>query len=120
MSGQRRDKDRLNDILEAMQRIITYTADLSYQQFLEDTKTQDAVIRNLQVIGEAVKKLPTPLKRAHRHLPWKEMTGMRDKIVHEYFGINYDIVWTVCHQELPAIVPEIEALLSKQAGQAAI
>jgi uncharacterized protein with HEPN domain len=112
MSAQRRDNDYLADIQEAIQRVIAYTNELSYQQFLEDTKTQDAVVRNLQVIGEAAKKLSVSLRKAHAHLPWKEMAGLRDKIVHEYFGINYDIVWTVAREELPVLVSEIEDLLS--------
>lgn len=114
MSKQRRDKDYLGHIREAMQRIIAYTDGLSYAQFLEDTKTQDAVIRNLQVIGEAAKKLSAPLKQAHCHIPWKEMAGMRDKIIHEYFGVNYDIVWMVAQQELPALLLQIESLWAQQ------
>ena len=88
MSEQRRDKNYLADIQEAIQRILAYTEGLSYEPFLEDRKTQDGVIRNLQVIGEAVKKLSPSLRNAHPQLPWREMAGMRDKIVHDYFGIN--------------------------------
>lgn len=113
MSPQRRDKDYLSDIIEAVQRITTYTAGLSYQQFLADSKTQDAVLRNIQVIGEATKKLSPSLSKRHGHLPWKEVAGMRDKIVHRYFGINYDVVWTVCREELPTLLPQIEALLAE-------
>ena len=115
MSEQRRDSHYLADIKEAMDRIIAYTAGLSYSQFLEDSKTQDAVMRNLQVIGEAAKKLSVPLKLNSQHLPWKEMAGMRDKIVHDYFGINYDVVWTVSRQEVPTLLPKIEALMREQA-----
>jgi len=89
---------------------MVYTAGLTYEQFLDDDKTQDAVIRNLQVVGEAVKKLSTPLKQAHSQIPWKEMAGIRDKIVHEYFGINYDVVWTVAQEELPSLLSQIEAI----------
>ena len=105
----------MGDIKEAMERILAYTAGLSYPQFLEDIKTQDAIVRWLQVIGEEAKKLSAPLKLGSQHLPWKEMTGMRDKIVHDNFGINYDIVWTVSCQEVPALLPEIEALMREQA-----
>jgi len=110
MSTQRRDKDYLADTLEAMRRIITYTIDLSYEAFLEDTRTQDAVLRNIQVIGEAVKSLSAQMRKAHPDVPWKEMAGMRDKIIHQYFGVNYDIVWTVAFQELPTLLPKIQAL----------
>jgi uncharacterized protein with HEPN domain len=104
----RRDKQRLDDLVEATRRITSYIRGLTYEQFLEDSKTQDAVIRNLQVIGEAAKKLSQPLRKAHPHVPWKEMAGMRDRIVHEYFGIKLDIVWVVVSQELPAVLREIE------------
>ena len=78
MSMPRRDRDYLGDICEAMRRIVAYTAGSSYEKFLEDSKTQDAVIRNLQVIGEAVKKLSVSLRQTHCDVPWREMAGMRD------------------------------------------
>jgi uncharacterized protein with HEPN domain len=74
---------------------------------MDDPKTQDAVIRNLQVMGEATKKLSMQLREVHPQIPWREMAGMRDKIIHEYFGINYDIVWTVASQEVPQLFPQI-------------
>ena len=93
MSRKRRDREYLADLAEAVQRIVAYTGELTYEEFLADRKTQDAVLRNLQVMGEAVKKLSAPVKQKHPHLPWKQMAGMRDKVVHDYFGINHDIVW---------------------------
>ncbi len=111
MSRKRRDKEYLADVVEAVQRIVSYTAELSYEEFLADRKTQDAVLRNLQVMGEAVKKLSAPVKQAHPHLPWKQVAGMRDKVVHDYFGINYDIVWALAKQELPAMLPSLAAIL---------
>ena len=98
MSAQRRDSHYLEDIKEAIERILAYTAGLSYARFLEDLRTQDAVVRNLQVIGEAAKKLSAPFKHESEQLPWREMAGMRDKIVHDHFGINYETVWTVSQQ----------------------
>src|SRR5574341_818920 len=86
MSPQRRDEEYLDDIHQAMHRIIAYAAGLSYEQFMEDLKTQDAVIRNLQVIGEATKKLSGRLKKAHPSLPWKQMAGMRDKVTYDYLA----------------------------------
>ena len=114
MSRLRRDSDYLADLHEAVRRIVAYTAELSYEQFLSDLKTQDAVIRNLQVMGEAAKKLSPTVKRAHPYVPWKQMAGMRDRIVHEYFGVNYDIVWTVARDELPSLLPQIVAILGSE------
>lgn len=110
MSKPRRDKEYLGDIHEAIQRIISYTSSLSYEQFLKDARTQDAVIRNLQIIGEASKKLPLHLKQTFPKIPRKEMSGIRDKIVHGYFGIDYDIVWNVSKHELPPLLNEIERI----------
>ena len=97
-----------------MRRIVAYIAGSSYEQFLADSKTQDAVIRNLQVIGEAVKRLSVSLRQTHCDVPWREIARMRDTIVHDYFGINYDIVWTVARQELSTVLPQIEALLDAE------
>ncbi len=90
--SKRRDSDYLNDIQEAIHRILTYTAGLTYQQFMGDIKTQDAVVRNLEIIGEATKKLSMHIRRSYPKVPWKDMMGMRDKMIHYYFGINYEIV----------------------------
>jgi uncharacterized protein with HEPN domain len=113
MSPARRDADYLGDIAEAMRRIIAYTEGLTYAGFLEDAKTQDAVIRNLQVLGEAVKRLSPAMRRAHPALPWREMAALRDKLVHDYFGIRHTIIWAVARQELPMLLPQVEALLSQ-------
>jgi uncharacterized protein with HEPN domain len=116
MSTPRRDRDYLDDLHEALRRVVAYTADLSYEEFLHSTKTQDAVIRNLQVMGEAAKKLSPGLRRTHAHIPWRQMAGMRDRIVHEYFGINYDIVWTVAREEIPSLLPQLDAIRRAQSG----
>jgi uncharacterized protein with HEPN domain len=114
--SKRRDPDYLSDIREAIQRILIYTADLTYQQFMEDTKTQDAVVRNLEVIGEATKNLSANLRKSHPDLPWKDLMGMRDKMIHHYFGINYEIVWTIAKEELAGLLPHIEGIVAKKNG----
>lgn len=113
MSGKRRDKDFLGDIMDAMERVVAYTANLSYEHFLADTKTQDAVLRNIEIIGEAAKKLSTTLKKAHRDIPWRDMAGMRDKVIHYYFGVNYDIVWNIGQMQIPQLLPKISAILEQ-------
>lgn len=99
-----------------MQRISAYTSEISYEQFMEDRRTQDAVVRNIEVIGEAVKRLSSSLKKQHAAIPWKDMAAMRDKVIHDYFGINYDIVWTVASEEIPRLLPNIARLLEKLRG----
>jgi uncharacterized protein with HEPN domain len=73
--------------------------------------------RNLEIIGEATKNLSSKLRKAHPKIPWKEMAGMRDKMIHDYFGINYETVWTVATEELSALLPKIESLLTKRSGE---
>jgi uncharacterized protein with HEPN domain len=112
--SKRRNLDYLNDIREAIHRILTYTAGLTYQQFMEDIKTQDAVVRNLEIIGEATKNLSVNIRKSHSKVPWKELMGMRDKMIHHYFGINYEIVWTIAKEELASLLPQIERILAKE------
>jgi len=112
--SKRRNLDYLNDIREAIHRILTYTAGLTYQQFMEDIKTQDAVVRNLEIIGEATKNLSVNIRKSHSKVPWKELMGMRDKMIHHYFGINYEIVWTIAKEELAGLLPQIERILAKE------
>ena len=112
--SKRSDRDYLSDIQEAMLRIATYTADVDYDKFMEDTKTQDAVIRNIEVIGEATKNLSGRLRKAYPQIPWKDMAGVRDKMIHHYFGINLEIVWTIAKKEIPSLLPQIEDMLMKE------
>jgi len=112
--SKRTDQNDLGDIQEAMQKILAYITGLTYDQFIQDIKTQDAVVRNLEIIGEATKNLSGKLRKAHPKIPWKEMAGMRDKMIHDYFGINYEIVWTVATEELSTLLPKIAELLTKE------
>lgn len=108
---RRGDFEFLSDIEEAIKRIENYTVKMSYQDFFQDIKTQDAVIRNLEIIGEAVKNLSDKLKKKHTDVDWKNMAGMRNKIIHFYFGVNWEIVWDVIQKRLPGIKHKIETIL---------
>jgi uncharacterized protein with HEPN domain len=81
---------------------------------MEDIKAQDAVVRNLEIIGETTKNLSMNLRKSHPKVPWKNMMGMRDKMIHHYFGINYEIVWTISKEELAGLLPQIERILAKE------
>src|SRR5215210_9203277 len=105
--SSRSDRDLLSDILEALRRARSYTAGQSYEQFLEDTKTQDAVIRTLEILGEATKKLSPSLRESHPEIPWKGMAGVRDKLIHDYFGVNIDIVWQIARDQIPALATQV-------------
>jgi len=90
--AKKEDKLYLNDIWEAILKIEKYTKGLSYEEFLNNMMVIDAVVRNLEIIGEATKNLSKEIKSQYPEIPWKEMAGMRDKLIHEYFGIDLDIV----------------------------
>lgn len=101
---------RLFDILDAIDRITSYVAGMTYEEFLTDWKTQDAVARNIEIIGEAARCLPLDFKESHPDIPWDEIVGMRNVIVHQYFGILPDVVWDVVQNELPLLRSRIATL----------
>ena len=115
MSKKRRDRDFLGDIQEALEMIRLYTKGLTYRKFLDDRKTQDAVVRNFEVIGEAAKNVSKDLKTKHPEVEWKNIVGLRDKLIHFYFGIDYKIVWNITKKELPKLRKQINEIFKQQA-----
>lgn len=110
---KRRDKEFLLDIQEAIRRIELYTKGLNYQDFLQETEKQDAVVRNLEIIGEAAKNISPNLKKKYKDIQWKEIAWMRDKVIHFYFGVNWDIVWQTGKDKLPQLKEGIENILGE-------
>lgn len=106
----------LEDMNLAMERIAEYIHGYSFIQFKHDYKTVDAVIRNFEVIGEASKKIPKEFKNNHTEIPWNEMYLLRNKVSHEYFGIDYEIIWDVASNYLPENKKQIEFLLKSKIG----
>jgi uncharacterized protein with HEPN domain len=103
----------LEDILEAIQKIQIYTATFSRQIFFDDKKTIDAVARNLEIIGEAIKKLPEDLRSRYPEVDWKKIAGLRDILVHEYFGIDVEIIWDIIQNKLPLLAKQIKSILTE-------
>lgn len=106
----------LKHILESIQEIEKYIINISIDDFAEDIKTQDAAVRRIEIIGEAVKNLPSDFKNKHKDINWKEIAGMRDVLIHEYFGVDIDIVWETIKKDLPELkikVSEILKILKK-------
>jgi len=103
----------LDDILEAIEKIGEYVKGMSFDEFAEDTKTIDAVVRNLEIIGEAAKHIPLTMRETYPGIPWKEMAGMRDKLIHDYFGVNLEIVWETIKKRLPEVNLLIKETLEK-------
>jgi uncharacterized protein with HEPN domain len=96
------DQLYLGHILEAADRIVTY-GQRGEEAFRHDLMIQDAIIRNLQVMGEAVKKVSVKTRAAHPDVPWKDVAGMRDRVVHDYFGVSLEIVWDVVQHHVPPL-----------------
>lgn len=100
----------LDDILESIERIEEYTQNITFETFLEDKKTFDAVIRNLEVIGEASKCLSKEFKEENSEINWRGVAGMRDKLIHGYFGIDPKIVWKTIQKRLPELKIQIKGI----------
>src|SRR6185369_3835384 len=94
-------------------KIISYTHGLSFDEFMADEKTIDAVIRNFEIIGEAANRLPDEIKDKHPSIDWYRLRGMRNRIVHDYMGIDYEIVWNIKETFLPQLIEEIKLIISK-------
>lgn|SRR3989338_4217958 len=100
----------LEDILESIARIEDYTRKLDERNFVKDLKCQDAVVRRLEIIGEAVKSLPENLKAKHPAVPWKKIAGMRDVLIHVYSGVNMKRVWKVISEDMILLKKEATAM----------
>ena len=104
----------LTHILESIELIETYVGKLSEAGFYKDMPMQDAIIRRLEIIGEAVKNLPSAFKSKHPDIPWKKIAGMRDILIHEYFDVDLTLTWRVVKQEIPHIKKKLSEILNTQ------
>ena len=100
----------LKDILAAMDSIESFVEGMSLEQFRLDDKTSSAVIRKFEIIGEAAKHIPEEILKQYPKVPWKEMAGMRDKLIHFYFGADYQLIWVTIKERLPQVKPEIQKI----------
>jgi uncharacterized protein with HEPN domain len=102
--------------LDAIDAILKYTVD-GRDAFFADRKTQDAVVRNVEIIGQAVKGLSGRTRALESTVPWRQIAGMRDKLIHEYFGVDLALVWDVVERELPALRPRMEEMIRRLADE---
>ena len=101
----------LKDILEAMQAIEKFVENMDFEDFQKNDIVSSAVIRKFEIIGEATKGLPETIRNKYPQVPWKEMAGMRDRLIHFYFGIKYDLVWHTIKDVIPQVKPVIQEIL---------
>lgn len=100
----------IDDVLTAIKKIQRYRQGLRFEEFVKDTKTVDAVIRNLEILGEAAKNMPKSIRKAHPEIPWRKIIGMRNKVIHEYFGIDLEILWQTITVDLPILKKQFKKL----------
>ena len=103
----------LQDIWDAIAKVERYTAGLTQQAFFEDDKSTDAVVRNLEVIGEAANRLPQEFKAEHSEVEWSKIVGLRHRIVHDYFGIDLEIIWQILQHDLPVFKSDLARIRSQ-------
>jgi hypothetical protein len=111
--SKRSDELLLNDILESITKIKLYTSDLNFNSFITDSKTIDAVIRNFEIIGEASNRLSEVFKENNFEIDWFRIIGFRNRIVHDYMGIDFEIVWSIIQNDIDSLLLNIEKIKSK-------
>lgn len=110
---KREYSDYLQDMLDNAERALNFVQGMEYDEFFEDEKTNYAVMRALEVIGEASAKIPEDVRKANLGIPWREISAMRNKLMHEYFGANLEVVWKTVQEDLPVIIPVLHKMLEE-------
>jgi uncharacterized protein with HEPN domain len=110
-------KDYLQDILDAADDVENFVDNLTYGEFIKDRKTLNAVIRSIEIIGEATKHIPETIRAKYEQVPWKQMAGMRDKLIHAYTGIDTETIWKAAKENIPQLKTTIQKTQKQQEKQ---
>lgn len=104
----------IEHILQECEFLLENSEKLTFEEFIEDNVLMRAFVRSLEVIGEATKYLPEEFRKKYSHIPWREIAGMRDKLIHEYFGVSYTIIWETVEKDIPKLKNQIEEIMKKE------
>ncbi len=107
------DRIYLDHILECFSKVIQYLEEVAYEDFLADEEKQDAIIRKIEVSGEATKRLSEELKDKYPHVPWRAIAGMRDKLIHDYIDVDLDTVWETATKDIPNLLHDLESIIKE-------
>ncbi len=116
MTHDRDEQEHVEDIRDAAQKALAFVRGMTYEAFLADDKTAYAVVRALEILGEATKRIPQSIRDRHPEVPWRAMAGIRDKLIHDYVNVNLEVVWKTVTEDLPALLPLIQHVLDKLMG----
>lgn len=111
-NDNRQWEDYIQDIADAIESIEEFIINMEYEEFSGDKKTNFAAVRSLEIIGEATKNIPDSVRDRYPHVPWKDMAGTRDKMIHHYFGVDLKVVWKTIKEDIPSLKPLIRKMLN--------
>jgi uncharacterized protein with HEPN domain len=114
MKKKRDIEDYLKDIVENIDKIVKFTSGISYEDFVNNDEKVYALIRSIEIIGEATKNIPQSIRKKYTEIPWKDMAGIRDKVIHEYFGVDEKIVWVTATKEIPPLKDKVLKVINEE------
>jgi uncharacterized protein with HEPN domain len=112
--SKRETKLLLSDIIESIDKFKRYTLGYTFEEFLNDSKTNDAVVRNFEIIGEAANRIPEEIRDQNNQINWHRIKGFRNRIVHDYMGVDYNIVWSIIHNDIDRLRSDISKVLDSE------